>query len=145
MLVFDWLYFTQCLTSFSFINHLRLFCTVFDSISSNIDEVLSISPSATVFVFGDFNNHHKDWLTCSCGTDRPGKLCYMVNSVIISNALTQIVNFSTQIPDCDSHNPALLDLFISPDARICFTMAFPPLGSSNNVVPVFIDFLSNSQ
>ena len=34
-------------------------CTVFDSISSNIDEVLSINPSA-VFVFGDFNVHHKD-------------------------------------------------------------------------------------
>ena len=31
-------------------------CTVFDSISSNIDEVLSINPSA-VFVFGDFNIH----------------------------------------------------------------------------------------
>ena len=28
-------------------------CTVFDSISSNIDEVLSINPSANVFVFGD--------------------------------------------------------------------------------------------
>ena len=51
-------------------------CTVFDSISSNIDEVLSINPSANVFVFGDFNVHHKDWLTYSGGTDRPGKLCY---------------------------------------------------------------------
>ena len=39
-------------------------CAVFDSISSNIDEVLSINPSANVFVFGDFNVHHKDWLTC---------------------------------------------------------------------------------
>ena len=28
-------------------------CTVFDSISSNIDEVLSINPSANAFVFGD--------------------------------------------------------------------------------------------
>ena len=28
-------------------------CTVFDSISSNIDEVVSINPSANVFVFGD--------------------------------------------------------------------------------------------
>ena len=27
-----------------------------------------------------------------------------------------MVNFSTQIPDCDSHSPALLDLFISSDA-----------------------------
>ena len=33
-------------------------CTVFDSISSNIDEVLSINLSANVFVFGDFNVHH---------------------------------------------------------------------------------------
>ena len=36
-------------------------CTVFYSVSSNIDEVLSINPSANVFVFGDFNVNHKDW------------------------------------------------------------------------------------
>ena len=51
-------------------------CTVFDSISSNIDGVLSINPSANVCVFGDFNVHHKDWLTYSGGTDGSGKLCY---------------------------------------------------------------------
>ena len=45
-----------------------LLCTVFDSMSSNIDEVLSIN----VFVAGDFNIHHKDWLTYSGRTDRPG-------------------------------------------------------------------------
>ena len=44
-------------------------CTVFDSISSNIDEVLLINPSANVFVFGDPNIHHKDWLNYSGGTD----------------------------------------------------------------------------
>ena len=44
-------------------------CMVFDSISLNIDEVLSINPSANVFVFGDFKVHHKDWLTYSSGTD----------------------------------------------------------------------------
>ena len=49
-------------------------CTVFDSILSNIDEVLWIKPSANVFVFGDFNVHHKDWLTDSSGTDGPGGL-----------------------------------------------------------------------
>ena len=65
-------------------------CTVFDSISSNIDEVLSINPSANVFVFGDFNVHHKDWFTYSGGTDRPGELCY---NFYISNDLTQMVNF----------------------------------------------------
>ena len=44
-------------------------CMVFDSVSSNIDEVLSINPFANVFVFGDFNVHHKDWPTYSGGTD----------------------------------------------------------------------------
>ena len=118
-------------------------CTVFDSISSNIDEVLSINPSANVFVFGDFNVHHKDWLTYSGGTDRPGELCYNFS---ISNDLTQIVNFPIRIPDCDSHSPALLDLFISSDASIFSTMAFPPLGNSDHVVvSVSIDFPINSK
>ena len=48
-------------------------CTVFDVTSSNIDEVISINPSANVFVFGDFKVHHKDWLTYSGVTDKPGE------------------------------------------------------------------------
>ena len=104
---------------------------VLDSISSNIDEFLSINPSANVFVFGDFNVHHKDWLTYSSGTDRPGELCYNFS---ISKGLTQIVNFPSWMPDCDSHSPALLDLFLSSDASICSTMAFSPLRNSDHVV-----------
>ena len=120
-----------------------LLCTVFDSISSNIDEVFLINPSANVFVFGDFNVHHKDWLTYSGGTDRSGELCY---NFCISNDLTWMVNFPTRIPDCDSHSPALLDTFVSSDASICSIMAFPPLGNSDHtVVSVSIDFRSNSQ
>ena len=133
------LYFTHCLASFSSINHLLRHYARF----SNIDEVLSINPSANVFVFGDFNVHHKDWLTYSGGTDRPGELC---NNFSISNDLTHIVNFPTRIPDCDTHSPALLDLFISSDASICSRMAFPPLGNSDHVVvPVSIDFPINSK
>ena len=129
------LYFTQRLTSFSSMDHIP--------ISSNIDEVLSINPSASVFVFGDFKAHHKDWLTYSGGTDRPAELCYNFS---ISNNVTQIVNFPTGIPDCDSHSSALLDLFISSDASICSTMAFPPLGNSDHVVvSVSIDFPINSK
>ena len=60
--------------------------------------------------------------------------------------LTQMVNFPTQILDCDFHSPALLDLFISSDASICSTMAFPPLVNSDHViVSVSIDFPSNSK
>ena len=127
-------------------------CKVFDSISSNIDEVLSINPSANVFVLGDFNVHHKHWLTYSGRTDRSGELCYNFS---ISNDLTQIVNFPTRIPDCDSHSPALLDLFLSSDASICSTMAFPSLEilimllsqfpltfkSTQNRIPRFIAWL----
>ena len=51
-----------------------LLCMVFYSVSSNIDEVFLVNPSANVFVFGEFNVHHKDWLTYSAGTDRPGEL-----------------------------------------------------------------------
>ena len=41
-------------------SHSSSLCMVFDSISSNIDEVLSINSFANVFFFGDFNVHHKD-------------------------------------------------------------------------------------
>ena len=115
---------------------------VFDSILSNIDEALSINTSANVFVFGNFNIHHKDWLTYSGGTDRPGELC---SNFSISNDLTQMINFPMQIPGCDSRSPALLDFFISSDASICSTKGFPPLGNSDHVVSISIDFPSNSQ
>ena len=98
---------------------------VFDSISSNIYEVLLINSSANVFVLGNFNVHHKDWLTYS------GELCYNFS---ISNNLTQIVNFPTHIPKCESHSPALLDLFLSSDIR-----------NSDHVVSVSIDFPINSK
>ena len=115
---------------------------VFHSISSNIDEVLSFNPSANVFVFGDFNVHHKDWLTYSGGTDQPSELCYNFS---ISNDLTQNVNFPTRITHCDSHSPALFYLFLSSVASICSTMALPPLVNSDYVVvSVSIDFPSNS-
>ena len=96
------------------------FCMFFYSISSNIDAVLLINPSANMFVFRDFNIHHKDWLTYSGRANRYCELCY---SFSLSNDLTQMVSFPTQIPDYDSHSPALLDSFISSDASICSIMA----------------------
>ena len=44
---------------FPYLSLSSLLCSVFDSISSNIDEVLSVNPSANAFVFGDFNICHK--------------------------------------------------------------------------------------
>ena len=53
-----------------------------------------------MFVFGDFNVHHKDWLAYYGGTDRPGDICYKFS---ISNDLTQMVSFPTRVPDYDSY------------------------------------------
>ena len=82
-----------------------------------------------MFVFRNFYIHHKDCLTYSGGTDGPGDL-----------KRPWMVNFPTWIPNCDSHSPALLDLFISFDASICSRMAFPPLGNSDHNVSVSIGF-----
>ena len=72
-----------------------------------------------------------------------GELCYNLS---ISNDITQMINFPNPIPDCDSHSPALFDLFISAEASICSRMVFPPVGNSAHViVSVSIDFPSNSQ
>ena len=91
------------------------------------------------FIFEDI--HHKDWLTYSGGTNRPDEICYNFS---ISNGLIQMVNFPTWMPNCDSHSPTLLDLFISSDTSICSTVMFPPLGNSDHgVVSVSINFLSN--
>ena len=104
---------------------------------------MRFNSSANVFVFGDFNVHHKDWLTYFGGTDRSDELCYNFS---ISNDLTQIVNFPTWIPDCDSHSPAFLDLFLFSDTSILSTMAFPLLENSDHaVVSVFIEFPINSK
>ena len=86
---------------------------VFGAVSFNIeDEFLSINPSAHVFVFVDFSAHHKDCLTYSGETDRPGE---------IVNGLTHMVNFPTWIPNCDWLSPALLDFFLP---TIVFDLVF---------------------
>ena len=93
---FNWLYFIICSNSFSFFNHILPLVLLFYL----TDEVLSINQSANVFVFVDFNVHHKHWLIYSDGTDRPLELCHNFS---FSNCLTQMVNFSTRVPNCPDH------------------------------------------
>ena len=55
-----------------------------------------------------------------------------------------MVNFPTRIPDCQSHSPAFLGIFLSSDTNICSTMASLPLANSDYVVvSVSIDFPIN--
>ena len=77
------------------------------------------------------STHHKNWLTYSGGTDRPGELCYnFLNSYDL---------------DCDPQSSALMDLLISSNPSVCSTVAFPPLRYFYHVVSAFIDFPSNSK
>ena len=85
--------------------------------------------------------HHKNWLTYSSKTDRSDEMRYN-----FSNDFSQIVNFPTRIPGCDSQSTAVLDSFLSSDASICFIIAFPLLGYFDHVVvSASVDFLSNSK
>ena len=57
-----------------------------------------------------------------------------------------MVNFPTQIPECDSHILALLDFFVSCDTSIYSTMTSPPLVNFDHIVfSVSIDFPINSK
>ena len=77
------------------------------------------------------------------------ELIDLVNSIIIfsvSNYLTRMVNFPTELPDCVFHIAALLDLFICSDASICSIMAFLRVENFDYVVvSVSNDLPSNSQ
>ena len=100
--------------------------TVFVTIS-NIDEVISINPSANVLVLGDFNIHYKDWLTYYGGTYRPGELCHQLFQhrwlTFLLVSLTLILSL------------ALLDLFISCDPNTYSAVA---LGMTLKVWWVFL-------
>ena len=116
----------------------------FDFISSKIDEILSINPSANVFVSGNFNVHNTCWLTYAGRTERHSELCYKQPSNL--NDLIEIANFPTWIPVCNSYSPAFLDLFIFSDARICSAADFLLLENYDHVVvSVSIEFPSNSK
>ena len=76
---------------------------IFNSVSSKIDEVLSIKPSANVFAFGDFNKDHEDWLPYSGGTDRPRQTSAMAfpplrnsDHVVISGSIDFAINSKVQ-------------------------------------------------
>ena len=84
-------------------------CSVLDAVSTNIDRVLSKHLTANVFVFGDFNVHHSEWLKYSHGTYQPVE--YFFNFTI-THDLTQVVDFPTGIPDFDTHRSALLDFLL---------------------------------
>ena len=111
-------------------------CMVFDSISSNIDEVLLINPSANVFVFGDFN------VIIRTGLPILVELIDLVYSVIIFLSQMTLLKWLTFLLGSQTVM-VLLFFILTSYASIFSTMAFPPLGNSDHVVvSVSIDFTS---
>ena len=101
----------------------------FDSISSDINEVLSINPSNVLSL---------ETLTPLIRTDLSilVELIGLVNSIIIFLSQMTLLIWLTFLlrSQTDTHSPALLDLFLSSDASLCSTLAFPPLGNCDHVV-----------
>ena len=106
-------------------------CSVLDNISDSIDRAISSHPSANIYVCGDFNSHHKDWLPNHIKTDQAGR---NAQSFAISHNLSQMVDFITRIPDNENHNPSTLDLFLSSKPEICNVSSAPPFGNSDHVL-----------
>jgi hypothetical protein len=101
-----------------------------------------LHPSARIFVFGDFNVHHSDWLPHSHGTTSSG---FEVFNFSISQSLTQLIDFPTRFPDRADQSPSLLDLFLTSESCICKTSSGSILGKSDHaVVNVDISFGLNT-
>ena len=113
--------------------------TVFDSISSNIDEVLLINSSANVFVFGDFNVHHKDWITYSGLVE----LTDLVSSVVIFLCQMTLLRWLTFVLGSQAVILAVLLLWIYLFLLILvFVLQWLSLHSDHVVILVSIDFQS---
>ena len=115
-------------------------CSVLDNISNSIDRAITLHPSANIFVCGDFNVHHKDWLPNHTKTDESGR---QAHSFAISHDFSQLVDFITRIPDNDKHKPSTLDLFLTSKADICKVSPAPPFGTSDHVL-ISVDISVNS-
>ena len=81
--------------------------TVFDANSSNVDKVLSINPCANVYVFREFDVHHKDWLIFLV------ELKDLVNSVMIFQSQATLQRCFTFLCGFQSvtHSAVVLNFF----------------------------------
>ena len=102
--VFNWLYFTQCMTSFSSINHLLCHYARFLILYHLTWKMFSQSTHLliNVFVFGDFDVHHKEWLTYS------GELCQISKQLLdIGHCLIKNVICAALMHQSKTFCPAL--------------------------------------
>ena len=100
-------------------------CSVIQSVSNN-----ATHNSANVFVFGDFNINHEEWLEFSHDTNASGIETY---NFALSQSFTQLPAFPTRIHDRSGQSPSLLDLFLTSSPDICKVSHSSPLGRTDHV------------
>ena len=127
--VFDWLYLTQCLTSFSSIDHLLHLCAqlliLFHLIQMRFSQSTHLQMCLSL-----------ETLMSIIRTGLPIllELTNLVNSDIIF--LSQMTLWLTSLLGSQTVilKVLLFRIYFSSDASICSTMVFPPLGNSDHVV-----------
>ncbi|KAL7641293.1 UNVERIFIED_CONTAM: hypothetical protein RMT77_008431 [Armadillidium vulgare] len=102
----------------------------FDYLNSKIEHILSSSPFSEIIILGDFNVHHRQWLSSS-SQDPAGELAFQFS---IHNNLEQLVQLPTRIPDRLGDEPNILDLFLTSNPSPYTVKLFPPLGSSDHLL-----------
>ncbi|KAL7640560.1 UNVERIFIED_CONTAM: hypothetical protein RMT77_008835 [Armadillidium vulgare] len=102
----------------------------FDNLNSKIEHILSSSPFSEIIIFGDFNVHHRQWLSSS-SQDPAGELAFQFS---IQNNLEQLVHLPTRITDRLGDEPNILDLFLTSNPSPYTVKLFPPLGSSDHLL-----------
>ncbi|KAL7629919.1 UNVERIFIED_CONTAM: hypothetical protein RMT77_019962 [Armadillidium vulgare] len=102
----------------------------FDYLNSKIEHILSSSPFSEIIILGDFNVHHRQWLSSS-SHDPAGELAFNFS---IHNNLEQLVHLPTRIPDRLGDEPNILDLFLTSNPSPYTVKLFPPLVSSDHLL-----------
>jgi exonuclease III len=102
----------------------------FNYLNSKIEHILSLSPFSEIIILGDFNVHHRQWLSSS-SQDQAGELAFDFS---IHNCLEQLVQLPTRIPDRIGDKPNILDLFMTSNPSPYSVKLFPPLGSSDHLL-----------
>ena len=102
----------------------------FDYLNSKIEHILSSSPFSEIIILGDFNVHHRQWLSSS-SHDTAGERAF---HFAIQNDLEQLVQLTTRIPDRLGDEPNILDLFLTSNPSPYTVKLFPPLCSSDHLL-----------
>ena len=108
-------------------------CSLFDSVSSNFDKALSMYSTVKILIFGGINVHHRNWLTYSGRTGRPGELCY--NFWLCYNS---VINLECWLPHLHTWlwytQSSVSDLFVTSGSELCSAKVSHPMGNSNHLV-----------